>query len=363
MRSSLSAPITMLCAVAPLFAQNPTIDFNVWTEEALNGSGPWVVDAPSMFCYSTNTVNTDVSTFASDFQVTYLEFRMSINAAAGDDDLPGFILGWQPGDGFNPATQDYVLVDWKRLTQTYQDWGTANEGLALSHVQGSWSPGYGGAPIDLWSHTGVCTELARGNTYGTTGWAFDTNYYFRVIYTPSSVDIWVNDQLEFSVTGTFNPGRFACYNFSQSRTEFQFPIAGGFNPVGTGCAGSEGTPYLFSPVTPYVGETLPLIVADVPSSSIVFLVLGGSNTTWGGTSLPVNLALVGAPGCTLYNSPDVLLAMGNFNGTAYLPFPIPTGVVPSSTPAFFVQALATDFGTNPLGLIFSNGAEVVVGIR
>jgi hypothetical protein len=35
--------------------------------------------------------------------VTLLEFRMTIDPSGGDDDLPGFILGWQPGDSTNPT--------------------------------------------------------------------------------------------------------------------------------------------------------------------------------------------------------------------------------------------------------------------
>jgi hypothetical protein len=145
-------------------------------------------------------------------------------------------MGWNPGDS-NNATADYLLVDWKRTTQTYQDWGTASAGLALSHVQGQVTRGYGGGPIDLWSHTGVCTELARSFTYGQTGWDFATEYHFRVLYVPGapgSITVWINDVLEFQQSGVFNPGRFGCYNYSQSRTEFQFPLAGAFTSYGNG---------------------------------------------------------------------------------------------------------------------------------
>ncbi|MCA8951765.1 MAG: hypothetical protein KDE27_19810, partial [Planctomycetes bacterium] len=112
-------------AAGSVLAQNPTIDLNVWTEEQINGAAPWTVDAPRFFTESTNLVNTDASVFYSDFDVVLLDFRMTIAVGAGDDDLAGFILGWQPGDSAN-ATADYILVDWKRTTQTYQDWGTAN---------------------------------------------------------------------------------------------------------------------------------------------------------------------------------------------------------------------------------------------
>jgi hypothetical protein len=335
----------------------------LWTQEHINGTGPWTIDAPHQFCSSTNTAITDVSTFYSDFPVDYLEFVMRISPEAGDDDLSGFILGWAPGDGANPTTADYVLVDWKRATQAYQNWGTSQAGLALSHMQGQFTPGYANAPIDLWSHTGNCTELQRGFQYGNVGWSFGIEYAFTVVYTPVAIDIWINGLLEFSVTGTFNPGRFACYNFSQPRTEFQFPLAGAFDLVGTGCAGSAGTPYLFSPVAPYVGEDLPVIVADLPPLAFCFLALGASNTNWNGLPLPVGLAPVGAPGCTAYNSLDGLLPMTNFNGTGFLLLSLPATLVPGTMPELFVQALATDPGANTLGLVFSNGGALTLGIR
>src|SRR5690606_40800060 len=103
----------------------------------------------------------------------------TVDPAAGDDDIIGFMLGWQPGDSAN-ATADYILVDWKKTTQTYQDWGTAQAGLALSRVTGTFTRGFGGAPIDLWSHTNNCTELLRSTNYGASGWAFGTDYHFRV---------------------------------------------------------------------------------------------------------------------------------------------------------------------------------------
>ena len=119
----------------------------------------------------------------SDFPIAgTIEFSITADPAGGDDDLFGFVLGWNPGDSSNP-TADYLLVDWKKVTQTYQNWGTAQAGLALSRVTGQFTRGYGNGPIDLWSHTGVCTELARGTNYGATGWVHGTDYTFQVLFT------------------------------------------------------------------------------------------------------------------------------------------------------------------------------------
>lgn len=351
-----------LSCTTALSAQNPPIDLNLWTVEHINGTGPWTVFPARQFCYHTNAAITDCSTLYSDFDVVLLDFRMRIDPSGGDDDLPGFILGWQPGDSTS-TTADYVLVDWKRITQSYQNWGTAAQGLAISHVQGPLSRGAGNGPIDLWSHTLNCTELARGTRFGSTGWEYGRDYQFRVLYAGTSVQVWLDGQLELSVMGTFRAGKFACYNFSQSATEFYFPLPGSASNFGTGCAGSGGTPYLFVPVTPFFGENLPVVVADVPAGSLAFLALGLSDTVWNSIPLPFNLAPLGAPQCTAYVSGDSFLPAQNFNGTAFTFIGIPGTLPASSTPLFHLQGLATDPGANALGVVFSNAASVTPGIR
>ncbi len=353
-------PILLLAL--PAAAQNPAIDLNLWTAEHLNGSGPWIVDPARQWAESTNTVNTDCSVFYSDFDVTLLDFRMTIDPLGGDDDLPGFVLGWQPGDSSN-ATADYLVVDWKRITQAYQNWGTANIGLAISRMTGPFTRGVGGAPIDLWSHTLNCTELARGATHGAVGWSFATDYHFRVLYTQNSVDIWLNGAHEFSLQGTFTPGRFGCYNYSQSRTGFQFSLPGAFTLYGAGCAGSAGTPYLFGPVTPVVGGYVPIITANLAPATVAFTAIGLSDSSLGATPLPLALGSFGAPGCTLYTSAELLLPATNWNGTAYVALQLPPTLPPTLLPVFFAQTLVFDPAANQLGFVFSNAGAMTIGIR
>src|SRR5262249_5064622 len=208
-----------------------------WNVEDFNSTGVWYLEAPRRYCQFTNITITDCSVLYSDFNFSgQIEFRLDVALGYGDDDLIGFVLGFNPGDSTNPNS-DYLLVDWKSVTQLYSNWGTATAGLALSRVTGVFTPGTGGGPIDLWSHTGVCAELARGNVYGQRGWAAGKKYFFRVSFSPTVVDIAINGVPEFHVTGNFKPGRFGCYNFSQSGMEFQFPILGSFQTTGTGCKG------------------------------------------------------------------------------------------------------------------------------
>ena len=47
-----------------------------------------------------------------------------VTVAGADDDVVGFVLGWEPGDGelFSPKTlleANYVLIDWKGVDQSF----------------------------------------------------------------------------------------------------------------------------------------------------------------------------------------------------------------------------------------------------
>jgi hypothetical protein len=362
MRTHLALPVSLWLSAVPALAQNPTIDLNLWTTEHINGTGPWVIDAPRLKCHATNVAITDVSVLYSDFLMPAMfEFRMWIDPAGGDDDISGFVLGWNPGDSSNP-TPDYLLVDWKKVTQSFQDWGTAVQGLAVSRVNGQFTRGYGGGPRDLWSHTGVCTELARGNAYGSRGWDFATNYHFRVLLSSSTLDIWVNGALEFHLTGTFNTnGRFGGYQYSQHMTSYQFPLAGSFTAYGNGCRGSAGTPYLFSPMSPSMGTDLPIVIANLPAAAPCLVLVGASSSSWQGIPLPFDLSPAGAPGCSLLASGQLFLSAPNFNGTGFLSLPIPTSLIPGMQ--FYTQGMVIDLAGNALGLVFSNAASATIGVR
>jgi hypothetical protein len=112
-----------------------------------------------------------------------------------------------------------------------------------------------------------------------------------------------------------------------------------------------------------VGSNFPIVIANLPPTAPPVLMLGLSNTTWRGVSLPLSLAPLGAPGCDLLTSSDVFLPIGNFNGTAYTSLAIPPDAVPSATPVLFAQGLALDPGANQLGTVVSNGAALAIGIR
>ncbi len=93
---------------------------------------------------------------------------------------------------------------------------------------------------------------------------------------------------------------------------------------GTGCPTSAGPLALRAASHPYIGSDFVLEIADAPVVSFVaIMALGASNTIWSGVPLPLNLAVIGAPGCQALVSPDVLLTLPIVNTTATLTWSLP----------------------------------------
>ena len=158
--------------------------------------------------------------------------------AGADDDVIGFVLGFEPGDADLSGDLDanYLLLDWKGVDQSFNfedapggDFfhgatlgGPMPAGLALSQVHG--------VPTadELWQHVdsedgidGGVTELARANSLGSTGYnrsATAEPYTFDISYTANRVAVIVNGVVELDESGDFGDGRFGLYTAWQGPT-------------------------------------------------------------------------------------------------------------------------------------------------
>jgi hypothetical protein len=128
---------------------------------------------------------------------------------------------------------------------------------------------------------------------------------------------------------------------------------------GAGCAGTGGTPVLANApfVLPWLGDTMRNVVQPLPAGG-----LGAIFVSSFGTTLPVPLGGVGAPGCELLVPVDVV-ELRAANGTrAEWSLAIPN--VPSLAAATFrQQAFVIDAAANALGLAASNAVTVTLGVR
>ncbi|MDV7104583.1 PEP-CTERM sorting domain-containing protein [Vibrio sp. TH_r3] len=185
------------------------IDLSTWTSE---GNGTWYLAADNNSVTQTQNGNPTVFINGEDSQGQQLSGQITVETTS-DDDFIGFVLGYNAGDLTN-SSANYLLIDWKQSNQNYS--GTTGEaGLAISQVTGAFS-----SLADFWGHTGVVTELAEATMLGNTGWGDGVTYDFDLVFTSELVEVYVNDILELSATGTFSNGSFGFYNYSQSDVQY-----------------------------------------------------------------------------------------------------------------------------------------------
>lgn len=231
-----SCCVALALSAASMVAGAANVNLNTWSAESYPavagfGSGVWTpaADGSSVF----QSVNGQPTLFVSDFNAFGTDVRGKIRVnPAGDDDFIGFAIGYRPGDATN-AGADYLLIDWKKVDQYYNfgapsstPGSTAYAGLAVSRVTGI------PTADEFWGHVNFdadangLQELARGATLGSTGWATSTDYDFRFVFQPTSLQVYVNDGLELSINGSFSDGRMAFYNFSQAAVTYSaFTVA------------------------------------------------------------------------------------------------------------------------------------------
>lgn len=83
----------------------------------------------------------------------------------------------------------------------------------------------------------------------------------------------------------------------------------GVATFGSACPTASGSlPRIGSTGSPNIGTALDLNLSQVPPALPALLFLGISNTTWSGVPLPLDLGLVGMPGCDLLVSVEASIA-------------------------------------------------------
>ena len=165
----------------------------------------------------------------------------------------------------------------------------------------------------------------------------------------------------------FDSGRGVCVLFGGSNGlpmgdtwEFDLGFGPAYATYGGGCPGIHGVPAIAAQTAslPRVGTTFNLQVNNLPFTGPAFLFLGLSDQSYFGYPLPLSLASIGAPTCSLLCSGDQLQVVSNVLGSAVWSFTVPP--FPGAT--FFNQAIALDPSANALGLTTSNGGRGIIGM-
>ena len=144
-----------------------------------------------------------------------LTFDLEVKTTS-DDDFIGWVVGFKKGDTTNPHAE-FMLFDWKQGDQVVNG-VLGRKGLAMSRVKGVVNPAAGLGPF--FGHEDAITEVARARHLGSTPWEDYTTYRVKITYEPTRIRVWINDVLEFDVSGTFPVGKFGFYTCSQEQGRF-----------------------------------------------------------------------------------------------------------------------------------------------
>jgi hypothetical protein len=185
---------------------------------------------------------------------------------------------------------------------------------------------------------------------------------------PTRLPVAVEPTLRQATAMAFDPVRGVHVLFGGNNVMYTFgdtweldlgPLAS-FTPQGTGCVGSRGVPQLaaLGGSLPRAGQLFVTRTTNLPLGGPVFQLLGVSDADYGGTPLPLDLTLLGAPGCWLRTSIETVQPAQNILGAATWSIAIP----PVLGATFHLQTLPFDPTANGLGLTASNGGRVVIGL-
>lgn len=132
-----------------------------------------------------------------------------------------------------------------------------------------------------------------------------------------------------------------------------------------GCIGPGGVPTLaaVSGSRPVLGTTYNVRFSSLPNTpaALVFAALGGSDQTWNGTPLPLDLTPIGYTSCMLRIEPATIELLSNNAGIANWGISVPN--TPSLDGAvFFMQGLVLTPGFNPGGGVTSSSLRATAGV-
>ncbi|MBI5853426.1 MAG: hypothetical protein HZB39_20645 [Planctomycetes bacterium] len=150
--------------------------------------------------------------------------------------------------------------------------------------------------------------------------------------------------------------------FERALWRYETPHQATVTAYGGACASSAGTLLLAASDRPWLGDTLHGTLGPVPLAAAAAVFVGASDARWGNATLPFALDPLGAPGCTLWAEPILLLAppLGTSHRNWSLALPMDPSLAGASA---YAQGVALDPLANPFGLALSAGLALRLGVR
>ncbi len=200
-----------------------------------------------------------------------------------------------------------------------------------------------------------------GNANGSDAWEYD-GYDWHLLNTPSNFSPRNNHALAYDVArdvlvqyGGF-PTNFDTWELTEAS-------AARWLAYGSGCPGAAGVPTLDAQPgsAPLVGQPLVLELGNLPPTPLAFVASGLSRTQNAGVPLPLELSILGMPGCTQFvGDIGLLQATAAAAGAATWSLQLPSTAALAGLEVYF-QGLVPDASANAFGLILTNAGRAVIG--
>ena len=194
------------------------IDLRGWKLQGPPANGKWTVASDGSSVVQLK--NGDPTFFVSpdEYIDTTIRGKLRVDDIA-DDDYIGFVFGYQSPLAEKKHKEndyDFLLFDWKRADQ-----GPAKEGFSLARVRGNFDVKEDNEYAGFWDHKKRTKFAILATDYGPgKGWKAKTDHEFELNYFRDRVRILIDGKQIFDVKGTFAPGRFGFYNFSQEKVRY-----------------------------------------------------------------------------------------------------------------------------------------------
>ena len=206
----------------------PEVSFDGLDDSDVDGAGTWVPDADGLGVTETRNTNPGIVNIEPDAMNKLYNLRFGV-LTASDDDMIWIALGYNPWEFSNWAGYDYLIYDRKQNTQTISSAQTAPRWTRLWVAR--WtntSPRYRwfDNPLGWW-----VTAFDRGDVYGSVWWADNTLYDLDILYTSTSLQIWIDWVLDVDIVPSDFPTEFPTgefpiwwiwfYAYSQAQARFE----------------------------------------------------------------------------------------------------------------------------------------------
>jgi hypothetical protein len=262
---------------------------------------------------------------------------------------------------FDPVNQDLLLYggsdpNGAQLTDTWS-WN----GTTWTQLQPVTPPYARYQPAMVADLNRARIVLHGGSPADTTTWEWDGSQWHELFLAsmgPRFFESMAYDAARGAVVAF--GGQVPFFSFPANDTwTYSTPTPASYTAYGSGCPGSSGIPALANkPYTlPWLGDSFTARASNLaPSVAAVIFATGLASTP------PQSLAAFGMPGCNALLQPAVAELRLAAAGVADWTFAIP------STPSLagvhlFQQAFALEPGANAGGIVVSNGADLLTGIR